>query len=268
MKKTMISLLLALVLTLCLCTGALAEGTLRVGMECNYAPYNWTQTDDSNGAVSIDGGGYAGGYDVEVAKLLAEKLDMELVIVKTEWDGLIPALQSDMIDLVIAGMSPTEKRKMSVDFSDLYYETQLVVVVRKDSPYAAAKTLTDFANAKITGQLNTVHYEVIDQLVGCNKTPAMDSFPTMIVALSSGAIDGYISELPGAMSACASNTDLAFVELEDGFVMEGDDSSVAIAIKKGREDLLGQINEALAGISAEARAELMAQAVTNQPAAE
>lgn len=268
MKKTTRMLALALLLALCLTTSALAEGQLRVGMECNYAPYNWTQTDDSNGAVAIENGGFAGGYDVEVAKYLAEKLDKELVIVKTEWDGLIPALQSDMIDVVIAGMSPTEKRKLTVDFSDLYYETQLVVVVRKEGAYADAKTLADFADAKITGQLNTVHYEVIDQLTGCKKQPAMDSFPTMIVALSSGVIDGYISELPGAMSACASNPDLSYVELTDGFVMEGDDSSVAIAIKKGREDVLAQINAALAELPADQRTQLMADAVTNQPAAE
>ncbi len=267
MKKATRILALALLLTLCLATGALAEGQLRVGMECNYAPYNWTQTDDSNGAVAISSG-FAGGYDVEVAKYIAEKLDKELVIVKTEWDGLIPALQSDMIDLVIAGMSPTEKRKETVDFSDLYYETQLTIVVHKDGAFAAAKTLNDFAGAKITGQLGTVHYDVIDQLTGCTKLPAMDTFPTMIVALSSGAIDGYISETPGAMSACASNPDLTYVELEDGFVMEGDETSVAIAIKKGSEELLAQINAALSELTSEQRNQMMIDALANQPAAE
>jgi len=84
----------------------------KVGMECGYAPFNWTQADDSNGAVPIAGSKeFAGGYDVEIAKIIAQGLGRELVIVKTAWDGLTPALQSGNIDAIIAGMSPTADRK-------------------------------------------------------------------------------------------------------------------------------------------------------------
>ena len=116
--KRCITLLLSLAL---LCAGALAlaDGTLRVGMECDYAPYNWTQADPSDEAVPLAAGGYADGYDVRIAKRIAQELGMELEIVKTEWDGLVPSLTSGMIDCIIAGMSPTEERKVSIDFSDL-----------------------------------------------------------------------------------------------------------------------------------------------------
>ena len=88
------------------------KDTFIVGMEAGYAPFNWTQMDDSNGGVKIDGNAeYAGGYDVEIAKKIAEGLGKELVIVKTEWDGLVPALISGKIDAIIAGMSPTAERK-------------------------------------------------------------------------------------------------------------------------------------------------------------
>ena len=83
----------------------------KVGLECGYAPFNWTQLDGSNEAVPIQGTKeFAGGYDVEIAKLIADGLDRELVIVKTTWDGLVPAVQSDTIDAIIAGMSPTAER--------------------------------------------------------------------------------------------------------------------------------------------------------------
>ena len=138
---------IALALLMMLSAFACAE-EFRVGLECNYAPFNWTQVEEDELSVPIDGGmGFAGGYDVEIAKRIAEGLGRDLVIVKIEWDGLIPALQSGMIDAVIAGMSPTAERKLTVAFSDAYYNSDLVIVTRKDSDYASATTLADFAGA-------------------------------------------------------------------------------------------------------------------------
>ncbi len=261
MKRIIVTLLaIAMLLSAC----AFAEGTFRVGMECNYAPFNWTQVEADDNSVPIDGGmGYAGGYDVEIAKKIAEGLDKELVICKIEWDGLIPALQADQIDAVIAGMSPTAERKVTVDFTDAYYNSDLVVVVRKDGAFAEAASLSDFAGAKVTGQQNTFHYTVIDQLEGVEKQPAQVDFPAMITALSSGAIDGYISERPGAVSACQANADLTFVT--PGFVASEEDTSVAVAVKQGQPELIEQINGILAGIDADARNELMDNAVLTQP---
>ena len=260
--KRIIVTLLSVVLMLSAC--AVAEGQFRVGMECDYPPFNWTQVEADENSVPIDGGmGYAGGYDVEIAKRIAEAMDKELVVVKIEWDGLIPALNSEMIDAVIAGMSPTAERKITVDFTDAYYNSDLVVVVRADGDYANAQTLADFANAKITAQLNTFHYTVLDQLEGINKMPAMETFPAMITALTSGAIDGYISERPGAVSACAANDALAFVT--PGFTASEEDTSIAVAIKQGQPELVEQINGILAGIDTDTRNSLMDNAVLNQP---
>ena len=247
-----------------------AADTFTVGLECNYAPFNWTQTDDSNGAVPIAGGmGYCGGYDVEIAKIIANALGKELVIQKIEWDGLILAVNSGKIDAVIAGMSPTEERKNSVDFSDPYYESDLVIVVKADGPFANAKTLADFAGAKITGQLNTFHDTVVDQIPNVKHITAMETFPAMIVALNSGKIDGYVSERPGAVSAQESNPGLTFVEFAegDGFEASPEDVAIAVAMKKGT-DILGEVNKALAEISKETRQEMMDAAVANQPVAQ
>ena len=162
--KRFAMLALALVLA-CVCVTGLAD-TLRVGMECNYAPYNWTQSEPSDEAVAIAAGGYADGYDVRIAKRIAQELGMDLEIVKTEWDGLTPALLSGNIDVIIAGMSPTEERKLTIDFTDAYYVTELCVVVRKDSKFASAQSLADFGGAKITGQMSTFHYDELDQIPG------------------------------------------------------------------------------------------------------
>lgn len=244
------------------------EGTFKVGLEADYPPFNWTQIDESNGAVPIDGASeYAGGYDVEIAKRIAEGLGKELVIVKTEWAGLGPALISGKIDAIIAGMSPTEERKESIDFTDNYYESDLVMVVKKGGAYESATKLSDFAGAKITAQLSTFHYTVIDQIEGVDKQTAMNDFTAMRVALESGAIDGYVSERPEGVSATSANDNFAMVVFEDGFETSQDDTAIAVGLVKD-SDLKENINEILAGITEEERIEIMDEAIKNQPAAE
>lgn len=258
--------LFAIVLVLGMILSAAMAETLRVGMECNYAPFNWTQASETENTEPISGGGYADGYDVRIAQRIADYLGYDLEIVKTEWDGLIMSVMSGKIDCIIAGMSPTEERLMTIDFTDPYYESDLVIVVRKDGAYANSTSLADFAGAKITGQLNTFHYTVIDQIPDVKKQTAMDTFPTMIVALNAGAIDGYVSERPGAESAIATNPDLTYVAFEagSGFVCDPADTTVAVGVAKGSE-LTAKINEALASISAEERVSIMEEALAAQP---
>lgn len=246
------------------------NGEFRVGMEAGYAPFNWTQTTDANGAVAIPGDhSYAGGYDVQIAKRVAEGLNKRLVIVKTKWDGLAPALQSGKIDAVIAGMSPTPERKKEIDFSDPYYESNLVIVTRKDSKYADAKSIKDFSGAKITAQLNTFHYTVIDQIPDVQKQQAQADFGAMRTALASGVIDGYVSERPEGVTAASVNPDIKMVEFseENGFQTDPADTTIAIGLRK-EDPHLDKINEILAGISQEERTKIMDQAITDQPAAE
>ncbi|MCP1161126.1 transporter substrate-binding domain-containing protein [Bacillus infantis] len=249
-------------------SGSSESDTFKVGLEAGYAPFNWTQKNDSNGGVKIKGSAeYAGGYDVEIAKKIADGLGKELEIVKTEWDGLVPALTSGKIDAIIAGMSPTAERKETIDFSENYYNSQLVMVVKKGGKYENATSLNDFNGAKITAQLNTFHYSVIDQIDGVSKETAMDNFPAMRVALESGIIDGYVSERPEAVSASAANDNFAMVDFEEGFETSEDDTAIAVGLEKGSE-LTEQINEILKGISEEERTTIMDEAIQNQPAAQ
>lgn len=265
MKRFMVWMLAALMVFSAV--PAMAEGVLRVGMECNYAPFNWTQAEPGEYTVPIDGGaGYADGYDVQIAKLIAQGLGKELVIVKTEWDGLPMGVMSGVFDAIIAGMSPTEERKTAIDFSDAYYISDLVVVVKKDSPFASAKKLSDLSGAKITGQLSTFHYTVIDQIAGVNKMTAMESFPVMTVALKAGAIDGYVAETPGAEADTMANPELSYILFDEdqGFTASRDDLSIAVGLQKGSE-LTEKINAILQGIDQDTRDRMMVEAITRQP---
>lgn len=245
------------------------EGKLSVAMECAYPPFNWTQTDDSNGAVEIEGGsGFANGYDVQMAKQVADALGLELTVVKTEWDGLPPAVNSGMVDVIMAGMSPTAERRETIDFSDAYYKSQLVMVVRADGDYADAESLDDFEGARITAQLNTFHYTVVDQINGVNQLEAMDNFPAMRTALQSGVIDGYVSEKPEGISAVQAIPAFKMIEFtdENGFEFDPDDVNIAAGLKKGNDALLDAINKALTDINDDDRNKLMDDVIAFQPA--
>lgn len=249
-------------------SGGKSEDTFKVGMEAGYAPFNWTQMDDSKGAVAIEGNAeFAGGYDVEIAKKIADGLGKKLVIVKTEWDGLVPALTSGKIDAIIAGMSPTKERKETIDFSDVYYKSNLVMVVKKGGKYDNASSIQDFKGAKVTGQLNTFHYSVIDQIKGVKKETAMDNFSAMRVALESGVIDGYVSERPEGVSAQSANNKFKMVEFKNGFKTSPEDTAIAVGVAKD-SDLKEKINKILSGISEEERLSIMDAAIKNQPAAQ
>ena len=277
--------LLALILTLVLMTSALVScngttesdlqkikdaGKIVVGMECAYAPYNWTTATATDTTVAISNGvagTYADGYDVQIAALIAKALGVTLEIKAIEWDGLIPALEAGEIDMIIAGMSPTEERKLSIDFSDTYFDSNLVMVVKKDGAYANADDIQDFSGANITGQLNTFHYGVIDQINGVNKSTALADFAALIQSLQSGAIDGYVCEKPGAVSAVASNPDFTYVEFsaENGFECDPAESSISVGIRKD-SDLTAKINEALASLTTADKEAMMDAAIERQPA--
>lgn len=244
-----------------------ARGTIIVGMECAYAPYNWAQaTSNEYASVRLDNGTYADGYDVQMAKKIAEALGVELVIKPIEWNGLTSALNSKQIDLIIAGMSPTEDRKLSIDFTDTYYDSDLVMVVRKDSAYASATKISDFSGAKITGQLNTFHYDVIDQIDGVNKQTALEDFAGLIQSLRSGKIDGYVCEKPGAISAVAANPEFTYIEFtkENGFKYDPTEASIAVGVRKN-SSLTAEINKIIASVSTEEKEEMMKEAILRQP---
>ena len=244
------------------------DDKIYVGMECGYIPFNYTQSEDANGAVKISNApGYANGYDVMIAKAIAEELGKELVIMKYEFNSLINAVQAGTLDFIIAGMSPTAERRESIDFSDAYYESNLVVVVREDGEYADATSLADFSGATLVAQMGTFHDKALKEQAadfGITRGTPMDTFPMMTMALSTGAIDGYIAEQPGAIADCASVDGLKYIPLvnnDTGFQnISPEDVQIAVGVKKG-SDVTGQINAALAKISAAERDEMMENAI-------
>ena len=265
MKKICLSLFTLFLFSLGFVNTVHADEYLRIGMEAAYAPFNWTQDDDKNGAVKIEGTNqYANGYDVQIAKQVAKALGKKPLVVKTSWNGLIPALTSGKLDMIIAGMSPTAERKKEIAFSNSYYTSEPVVLVNKDGSYANAKTLKDFKGAKITSQQGVYLYNLISQLTGAKQETAMGDFAQMRQALESGVIDGYISERPEALTAESANSKFKMIQFKKGFEVNEEDATIAIGMRKN-DSRITQVNDAIAKISAKDQVALMDKMIQNQP---
>lgn len=248
----------------------LEDGVLTVAMECAYAPYNWTQADDSNGAVPIkDSNNYANGYDVIIAKKLAEELGVELEIVKSDWDSLIPAVQSGTVDCVIAGQSITADRLQQVDFTEPYFYATIVTLTKSDSQYASAASVADLSGATATSQMNTIWYNnCLPQIPDANILPAQADAPAMLVALNSGTCDIVVTDKPTGLAACVAYPDftmLDFTGTEGEFEVSDEDINIGISLKKGNTELKEKLDSVLSTMTEEDFTELMDQAISVQP---
>lgn len=247
-----------------------ADNVLTVAMECAYAPYNWTQSNDSNGAVQIkDSQDYANGYDVMMAKKIAEGLGMELEIVKLDWDSLIPAVQAGTVDCVIAGQSITAERLEGVDFTIPYYYAQIVTLTAADGQYANAESVEDLAGATCTSQINTVWYDVcLPQIPNANILPAQETSGTMLVALNAGTCDLVVTDMPTAMAACVvydNFTLLDFSGTDGAFEVSDEEINIGVSLKKGNDELREAINSVLETMTEDDYADIMQDAIDIQP---
>jgi ABC-type amino acid transport substrate-binding protein len=258
-------------------TGLSKEGVLVVGMECAYAPFNWTETEktDTNVAISNVPGAFAEGYDVQVAKMIAEELGLELQVKALEWGALINNLNTDGIDLIIAGMSPTAERLQSIDFTNAYYESTHVLLVKQSSKFASATSLDEFKGAKVIGQTGTLYASLVPQAVEHGAIAGIDlnTVPEIVNAIIHDTVDATILEEPvakGIVSQYAgSSTPLTYVKLTNGgFTVADEDRIVSIGVRKGFT-YTEQINNVLTNvITSSVRQQLMEQAINNAPSGE
>lgn len=243
---------------------------LRVGMECAYAPYNWAQADNSNGAVPIAGSNeFAYGYDVMMAKYLAEKMGYTLEVHQIDWDSLPVALQSNKIDCVIAGQSITAERLQTVDFTTPYYYASIVGLTNNSSNYASATGVADLKGATCTSQINTVWYDVcLPQIENANILPAMETAPQMLVSLNSGKTDLIVTDMPTAMAATKVYPEmkiLDFTNSQDNFKVSEEEINIGISVKKGNSELLNSLNTALSTLTTDDFERMMNDVITVQP---
>ena len=246
------------------------DGVLTVGMECAYAPYNWTQMDDSNGAVPIanNPGAYANGYDVMIAKKICEANGWDLEVMAIGWDGLVPALNAGQLDAVIAGQSMTETRMQEVDMAGPYFYASIVCVTQKDNALASATGISQLSGA-CTAQTGTIWYDsCLPQIEGAELMPASETAPAMIMAVTSGTVDYICTDMPTAMGACATYDNLTILDFTgtgDDFEVDQGEINIGISVVKGNSFLLDAMNAVLSEMTVEDFNNTMNDAILVQP---
>ena len=289
MKKIFALVLAAcLLLALTACSGTqapaaedgipgLEDGVFTVSMECAYAPYNWTQTDDANGAVPIkDSNEYANGYDIMIAKKICEVNGWQLEVVRSDWDSLVPAVQAGTIDAAIAGQSMTADRAEQVDFAGPYFYATIVCVTKADSPYANAASIVDLAGGKCTAQIATIWYDqCLPQIQDAQIQTASETAPAMLMALETDTVDFICTDMPTAQGAVAAYPDMKILDFSgtDGDFQFSDEVraenvNIGISVKKGSTALVDAINSVLSTMTADDFNKLMAEAIAIQPVGE
>ena len=255
----------------------LEDGVFTIAMECAYAPYNWTQTDDANGAVPIkDSSDYANGYDIMIAKKLCEANGWELEVIRSDWDSLVPSVQTGTIDAAIAGQSMTAERAEQVDFAGPYFYATIVCLTKADSPCAEAQAISDLSGHSCTAQIATIWYDTcLPQIEGANIQPAAETAPAMLMALESGQVEFVCTDMPTAQGAVAAYPDLKILDFSgtDGDFQfseqeRAENVNIGISVQKGNTALVDAINAVLSTMTADDFNNLMAEAIKIQPVGE
>ncbi len=254
------------------------DGVLTIAMECAYAPYNWTQSDDSNGAVPIANvpGSFANGYDVMIGKKICEANGWELEVIQSDWDSLVPGVQTGTFDAVIAGQSMTAERAEQVDFAGPYFYATIVCLTKADSPYANATGLADLAGGSCTAQIATIWYDTcLPQITGANLLPASETAPAMLMALETGMVDFVCTDMPTAQSAVAAYPDMVILDFSgtDGDFQfteqeRAENVNIGVSMMKGNTVLHEAIDSVLSEMTVDDFNSLMEYAISVQPLSE
>ena len=209
------------------------NGKLVVGMSADYAPYEFHYIDE-NGKDVI------GGFDVDIANEIANKIGVDLVIQEMDFDALVSALPAGKVDLVISGMNPTEERAKVVDFSEVYYNSKHGILVRAEDA-DKYQTFADLEGAKVGVQLGSTQEKIAKTEIPNVNLQQLSNINNLILELKAGKVDAIVMEKPVAEMAVKSNPELAVGKP----IYEEQTGGNAVGIAKNNPQLLAKVNEVI-----------------------
>ena len=221
------------------------RGQLILGTESTYPPFEF---------IVIENGQSVGaGFDVMLAQKIAEKLGVTLVTSEMAFDSLIPAIQAGTIDIA-ASMTPTDERKQAVDFSENYYETSNVFLVRKgeEGNFTSAES---FDGKTIGAQVGTAQNDLVVNDMTNAQSLLLPKVTTLVQELKTGNIDAICMEKPAGDIYAAAYPDLVIAD----YVVADAAGGVAFPAAKGQDDLIAFINETIEELKASGELEKLYQ---------
>lgn len=204
------------------------NGKLVVGLSADYAPYEFH--------IMKDGKDQIVGFDIGIAKEIANDMGVDLEIKEMDFGAIVQSVKSGAIDLGISGLTPDEKRKEAVDFSDIYYEAEQGILINKNNK-DSIKSIEDLKGKKVGAQIGSIQAEIANGIDGAD-VKLLDNVNTLILELKTGKLDALIVELPVSKIATEVNEELAVADN----VIKNSEGGSAIAIQKGNKDLVDQVN--------------------------
>ena len=200
-------------------------GVLVLGTSADYPPAEYHVMENGEDTIT--------GYDIALAQYIADDLGVELKIVDMAFDGLCISLSKGEFDLVISGMSMTEERMKSVDFTVPYYRGEQVILIRTEDD-ALYNTTEDLAGKKVAVQTGTIQVPVANELCGEENVVSLVKNQDIILELQNKKVDfAYIDKMP-SLAFASSNDDIMIKDV--GIVIENEGQS--IAVQKGNEEFL------------------------------
>ena len=216
------------------------KSTLVVGTSADYPPYEFH--------IMKDGKDMIVGFDMDIAQAIADDMGVELEIKDMNFDGLLMALSEGQVDMVVAGMNPSDERKESADFSIMYYYSNHTAVLPEGTEGDFTE-LSDLDGMKVGVQKGSLQEQIVTENVKAKEIIALGKVTDLVLALQSGTVDAIFLEKPVAESYCKSSTGMKVSKIE----FTPDDSGTAIAVQKGNTDLLDKINATLAKLIEEGK---------------
>ena len=259
---------------------------LVIGLECAYQPFNWEVRTASEFTLPIDGSTqFADGFDIQIAKYLANDLNREVVIKKIEWDSLVPSLQAGEINMILAGMSSTAERRKTIDFSDAYLSSDLAFLIKKDNlPAGNSKDnplnydglLKLFNNQSLVCQMGVVGDDIIEDYFSSKEgytirhNDALKTYPLAALDVAQGVSFAMPAELPVVEAMANIDPSLGVLYVDYSFLSRGDleGLSVNIGLKKGNDELREALNGSLRKLTQEQRSQMMGDACNRSGNAE
>lgn len=210
-----------------------AKGRLVVGVNADFAPFEFH--------AMINGKDTVVGFDPELAKEIAKDMGVQLELKELSFDALLTTLQSGQIDVIISGMSATEERRKTVDFSEVYYKGIQSLLTTKAN-VSKFNSFSDLKDKKIGLQLSSLQDKLMTTLIPDGKYTKIESMNTLILSLKSNQIDGIVTTKIVCQMAIAANPEFVIAEK-----VTIDDSSlnspgVAVALRKNSAALKAQID--------------------------
>jgi len=217
----------------------LKAGKLRVGLEPGYMPFEMQNKESK-----------VVGFDVDMAKLMAREMGVELELVPTAWDGIIGSLLTEKFDIIMSGMTITQKRNLKVNFANPYIVVGQTILINKKLE-GIVKSYKDLNNRKytVTSKLGTTGEQAVKKFIPRAKYKSFETEPEAALEVINGKADAFVYDLPYCAVFFAQKGKGKLVFLDKPFTFE----PLGWAVKQGDPDFLNWLNNYLAQIKGDGR---------------